>query len=153
MRDTDLRQESRNPYILFIHFYTCSSAPPWTLTVFTVCSFCSFSVNAMPVAPAQKTKTVFFFFNIRKELVFFWSASELSQNPTPDRQQNSCRLQINVGCNSTAIRPRLQLLTASPKTPPASSRNPASDSFSALMPDPRPRRPCVCVCARGCVAA
>lgn len=55
----------------------------------------------------------------------------LNQNPTSDRRQNSCWLQINVGCNSTAICPRLQLLTA--------PLNPTSDSSSALIPDPRLR--------------
>lgn len=98
----------------------------------------------------MKSKTVFSFFDFRKSCCVFsvGCCQGVNQNPTPDRQQNSCRLQINVGCNSTAICPRLQLLTASPKTPPSSSRNPTSDSFSALIPDPRPRQ--VCVCVRAC---
>lgn len=74
----------------------------------------------------------------------------VNQNPTPDRRQNSRRLQINVGCNSTAICPRLQLLTASPtspkKLPPFSTQNPTSDSCSALTRRPPPPTVSVCVC-------
>lgn len=51
-----------------------------------------------------------------------------NQKAPPDGEQNSCRLQINVGCNSTAICPRPQLLTAAPppttKTPPSSCPKP-----------------------------
>lgn len=73
-----------------------------------------------------------------------------NQKPPPDGEQNSCRLQINVGCNSTVICPRPQLLTAAPPPPPPPklprppARNPTSDSFSALIPDPRPGRARVC---------
>lgn len=96
--------------------------------------------------PTVASKTFFFFYFRKSCYVFSVGCCQgANQNPTPDRRQNSCRLQINVGCNSTAICPRLQLLTASPKTPPSSSRNPTSDSFSALIPDPRPCRVCVCV--------
>ena len=99
-------------------------------------------------AAAAWSKTLFCFFDFRKRRCVFsvGCCQGVNQNPTPDRQQNSCRLQINVGCNSTAICPRLQLLTASPKTPPSSSQHPTSDSSSALIPDPRPRQHKECVC-------
>lgn len=63
-----------------------------------------------------------------KTLFSFFAVKASTRNPSPDRRQNSPWLQINVGCNSTAICPRLQLLTAS-------LRNPTSDSSSAQTPD------------------
>lgn len=45
-----------------------------------------------------------------------------NQKAPPDGEQNSCRLQINVGCNSTAICPRPRLLTAAP--PPNHQNSP-----------------------------
>lgn len=85
--------------------------------------------------------TFFFFFRKSRCVFSVGCCQGVNQNPTPDRRQNSCRLQINVGCNSTAICPRLQLLTASP-----TSQHPTSDSSSALIPDPRPCPLYVCVC-------
>lgn len=73
-----------------------------------------------------------------------WQAAKLMS------ASNKCWLQLYCDLSSSAASDSLPQNLP----PPTSSRNPASDSFSTLMPDPRPRQ-CVCVVSwqRGWICA
>lgn len=99
-------------------FFSLSAAVIWCLQE---------QLSRLPTARSKNCflSPFFFFFDLKtknkpkkkekKRRCSVFSAGccqRANQKPPPDGEQNSCRLQINVGCNSTAICPRPQLLTA-----------------------------------------